>query len=53
MRKVVSVTYKYIPLCTHTPLYRGFYCSQTVVGAWIKALWATRFQWNYFNYTLE
>ena len=51
-RHVVHVTYKYIPGANHI-LYRGTYCGITKLGTYMKALWATRYNWRYFNYIIE
>lgn len=34
-------------------LYKNAYSANTKIGAWIKALWATKFNWKYYRYLLE
>lgn len=50
MKYAVYVTYKYP---TYNNCYRGIYCSSTKLGAYIKAFWNTKFNWQYFNYVME
>ena len=48
MKYVVYISYKY-----PNNLYRNVYSLRFKIIAWIKALWDTRFHWEYFNYNIE
>lgn len=53
MRHTIYVIYKYPSFVDSGYLYRGSYSARTIVGAYLKALWATRFEWQYYIYRLE
>jgi len=48
MKYTVYVKYKY-----PKGLYISSHHAYTKIGAWIKALWNTRGNWEYFNYNIE
>jgi hypothetical protein len=52
MRKVIYIFYKPDRFHNEPLLYKAV-CSSTTIGAYIKALWLTRFKWKIYKYVLE
>lgn len=53
MKHVVYVFYKYPSFVGQGMVYRGSYSARTKLGAYLKAFWDTKFEWQFYNYYLD
>ena len=53
MKYIVYVFYKYPYFVNKGIIFKDSYAARTKIGAWIKALWDTKFTWSFYNYYLD